>query len=64
MLMARERITAQALATAAGLSRNYLGKRLRDEFSFTANDVEVICAALGVDVLAFLTTSARRMDHI
>jgi transcriptional regulator with XRE-family HTH domain len=42
-------ITTQALATSAGMSRNYLGKRLRDEVSFTLNDVEALCKALGIE---------------
>jgi hypothetical protein len=48
MVMARDRITAQALAEASGLSRSYLGKRLRDEVSFTLNDVQTISEALGL----------------
>lgn len=50
MVMARDRVTAQALAEAAGLSRSYLGKRLRDEVPFTLNDVESISAVLGIDL--------------
>lgn len=48
MIMARDRITAQALAESAGLSRSYVGKRLRDEAAFTLNDVEAISNALGI----------------
>ena len=50
MVMGRDRITAQDLAESAGLSRSYLGKRLRDEVPFTLNDVEAISAVLGLDV--------------
>lgn len=50
MLMARDRVTAQALAEAAGLSRSYLGKRLRDESAFTLNDVESISRALKIEM--------------
>jgi DNA-binding phage protein len=50
MIMARDRITAQALAEASGLTRSYLGKRLRDEVSFTINDLEAISLALGLDL--------------
>lgn len=50
MVMARDRVTAQALADAAGLSRSYLGKRLRDEVPFTLNDVEAISVALGLNL--------------
>ena len=48
MVMARDRVTAQELAEKTGLSRSYLGKRLRDEVSFTLNDVEAISSALGL----------------
>ena len=44
----RDGVTDSALARATGLSRNYLGKRLRDEVPFTLNDVEVISKALGI----------------
>lgn len=47
-VMNRDRVTISALAEAAGLSRNYLSKRLRDEVPFTLNDVEVICDVLGI----------------
>jgi DNA-binding phage protein len=50
MVMARDRITAQGLAEAAGLSRSYLGKRLRDEVPFTLNDVEAISSTLGFEL--------------
>lgn len=46
--MAEERVTVTALARAAGLSRNYLGKRVRDEAPWSLNDVEAICEALGI----------------
>lgn len=42
-------VTISALAIAAGLSRNYLGKRLRNEAPFTFNDAEAICSALGME---------------
>lgn len=48
ILMADEMVTKTALAKACGVSRNYLGKRLRDEAPFTLNDVEAICRALGI----------------
>jgi transcriptional regulator with XRE-family HTH domain len=50
MVMARDHVTTQALAEAAGLSRTYLGKRLRDEVPLTLNDVEAISIALGVEL--------------
>lgn len=49
-VMDSEGVTTSALALAAGLSRNYLGKRLRDEVPFTLNDVEVISQALGIEL--------------
>lgn len=48
--MARHRFTAKGLAIAAGLSPSYVTKRLRNEASFTLNDVEAICAAMGEDL--------------
>lgn len=48
MVMARDRVTAQDLAEKAGVSRSYLGKRLRDEVPFTLNDVEAISKVLGI----------------
>jgi transcriptional regulator with XRE-family HTH domain len=59
--MADRRITARDLAAKAGLSRNYLGKRLRDEASLTSNDIEAICKALDIDILTFATAAIRRM---
>lgn len=50
MVMARDHVTMQALADQAGISRTYLGKRLRDEVPFTLNDVESISAALGIEL--------------
>lgn len=53
MVMADKRVTMQALADASGVSRTYLGKRLRDEASFTLTDVETICRALDMDLPTF-----------
>lgn len=50
MVMEREGVTKTALAKASGLSRNYLSKRLLDEVPLTLNDVEAVCAALGIEV--------------
>lgn len=61
--MAERRITAQALAAKAGLSRSYLGKRLRDEASLSSNDIEALCAALDVDILTFAHDAVRRMQR-
>lgn len=59
-LMAERRMTAKTLADAAGLSRSYLGKRLRDESSFTVNDIEAICDALGEPLETFSLDVVRR----
>lgn len=50
MVMGRDGVTTQALAKRLGVSRTYLGKRLRDEVPFTLNDVGYICEALGIDL--------------
>lgn len=50
MVMARERVTAKALAEASKISRSYLGKRLRDEAPFSLNDVEAISKVLGIEL--------------
>lgn len=57
--MARHRVSGAQLALKAGLSQSYLSKRLRDEVAFTANDVEAICAVLGEDLLALLSSAVR-----
>lgn len=61
ILMAEQNITAVALAKKAGLSRSYLGKRLRDEASLTSNDIEALLDALGVDILTFANAAVRRI---
>jgi hypothetical protein len=50
MVMGRDGVTTQGLALKLGISRTYLGKRLRDEVPFTLNDVECICDALGIEM--------------
>jgi len=62
-MMAERRLTAQALAEKAGLSRSYLGKRLRDEASLTSNDIEALCEALEVDIIKFATLAIRRIKR-
>lgn len=47
-VMERDQVTTQALAKATGISRTYLGKRLRDEVPLTLNDVEAISRVLGI----------------
>lgn len=48
--MGRQRLSGAQLAPLADVSANYLAKRLRDDVSFTINDIEAICAALGEDM--------------
>jgi transcriptional regulator with XRE-family HTH domain len=48
VVMAQQRVTGKDLAEKIGVSRSYLGKRLRDEASFTLTDVEEISKALGM----------------
>jgi len=50
IVMARDHVTTVALAEMTGLSRTYLGKRLRDEVPLTLNDVEAISRALGIEL--------------
>ena len=61
--MARQKINGVQLADRAGMSRDYLGKRLRDETAFTANDIEAICNALSEDLAAFLLTAVRAIGR-
>lgn len=61
VLMAEQNLTAVALAKKAGLSRSYLGKRLRDEASLTSNDIEALIDALGVDIITFANDAVRRI---
>lgn len=61
VLMAEQNMTAQALAQKSGLSRSYLGKRLRDELSLTSNDIEALIHALDVDIITFANDAVRRI---
>lgn len=55
--MAVRQISGAQLASKTGRSQSYISKRLRGDSSFTANDVEDICEALGVDLLELLRAS-------
>lgn len=57
--MARQRISGSQLAAMVGRSQSYISKRLRDEASFTANDCESICQALGEDLVQVIVAAAR-----
>lgn len=61
VLMAEQNLTAVALAKKSGLSRSYLGKRLRDEAALTSNDIEALIDALGVDIITFANDAVRRI---
>lgn len=63
VLMAEQNLTAKALAEKAGLSRSYLGKRLRDEASLTSNDIEALIEALGTDIMTFANDAVRRIHR-
>lgn len=54
LALTRHRVSGSQLATMTGRSQSYMSKRLRNESSFTANDVEDICEVLGEDLLALL----------
>lgn len=58
-LMARKRVSGIELANSTGMSQNYIAKRLRDDFPFTLNDVEMICQALGTDHFELISASRR-----
>lgn len=57
--MALRQISGAQLASKAERSQSYISKRLRGDASFTANDVEDICEALGVDLLDLLAAAVR-----
>lgn len=59
LAMTRHRVSGAQLAKMAGRSQSYISKRLRNESSFTANDVEMICIALGEDLLNLVIRAAR-----
>lgn len=48
------RLSGAKLARMIDRSQSYISTRLRNEASFTANDVEAICSALGEDLLSLL----------
>jgi transcriptional regulator with XRE-family HTH domain len=57
--MARQRMSGAELARKTDRSQGYINKRLRDEVAFTANDIEDICDALGVDLMALIHAAVR-----
>ncbi|AOT04338.1 hypothetical protein ASPU41_14450 [Arthrobacter sp. U41] len=57
--MGRQHLSGNRLAAMAGVSQNYMAKRLRDDAPLTLDDVESISAALGVPVLALFNETAQ-----
>lgn len=51
-------MSGNQLATMAGMSQNYVAKRLRDEAPFTLNDIERICEVLDEDFTDLMTSAA------
>ena len=62
-VMGRHWVSQALLAQRVGVSENYLGKRLRDEVPFTANDIEAICDAMREDLLDLLQSAFRRTQQ-
>ena len=60
LAMTRRRMSGTQVAAKAGRSASYISKRLREEASLTATDVEVICAALGEDLLGLVVRAVRK----
>ena len=58
-IMGRYGIANKEVAEAIHKSPNYVSKRLRDQASFTTNDVADICAALSIDLAGFLAAAIR-----
>lgn len=61
------RISGAKLARMIDRSQSYMSTRLRNEASFTVQDVEAICEALGEDLLSLLRdavmASRRALAH-
>lgn len=62
--MGRHRKSGLQLATATGLSQNYLAKRLRDEAPFTINDIEKICTVLEEDFATLMASAAAHVGTL
>lgn len=54
LAMFRKRMSGADLARGTGRSQSYLSKRLRNEATFSLNDVEDICRVLDEDLLIVL----------
>jgi transcriptional regulator with XRE-family HTH domain len=53
-LKADKRISNADISAATGMSTNYIAERLRDEKSFTLNDIELVADFFGIDATDFL----------
>lgn len=61
LALARRRVSGSQIAEKIGRSQSYVSKRLRNDASFTANDVELICRVLHEDLLKLITAAVRTM---
>ena len=64
--MGRQRLSGKVLAAKAGVSQNYLAKRLRDEVSFNVNDIEILAKALQLpltNLTAEVAATVERMNQ-
>lgn len=57
--MGRQHLSGNRLAAMAGVSQNYMAKRLRDVAPLTLDDVDAISTALGVPVLDIFNETAQ-----
>ncbi|WP_139195003.1 helix-turn-helix transcriptional regulator [Arthrobacter sp. UCD-GKA] len=55
--LGKQRISANQLSKLVPISQPTLSKRLRDDGAFSMDEVEVICAALGLDVFEFVAAA-------
>ena len=60
--MGRHRVSGMQLAGLSGMSQNYIAKRLRDEASFTINDIQNICDALNEDYVQLWIRAASTLE--
>ena len=57
--MGRYGISVKEVAEAIDKSPTYVSKRLRDNASFTTNDLADICRELRIDLLALLVAAVK-----
>jgi len=63
LAMTRHRVSGSQIAEMAGKSQSYISKRLRNESSFSANDIEMICAGLKEDLPSLVIRAARAVRN-